>query len=942
MRRLLVRSAPDESSDAALLDRFVAAQDERAFATLVDRHGPLVLRVCQRVLGNVPDAEDAFQAAFLILARKAARVHPREALPAWLHGVARRVALKAHAARTRQLRAARSLTALPADPRPDPLAAMSARELLRIVDEEVQRLPEVYRLPVILCCLEGHSLEEAARQLGWTPGSVKGRLERGRGRLRARLVRRGLTLAAALAAAELARCAASAAVVARLVARTVRGALAFGARRTVVAEGVSAGATALARQTLRGMALAPVKAAAVLVLALKLLATGFLLHRTAEVPSARIPEVWSSPFPPMDQPALVAPAVFGRNPQTQPRAAAYDRVEVRGRVLDPKGQPLAGARLYVGYSVRRRVADVPSRGTAYPLRATSRADGRFQFTFARSELDPRWLDDSRPAVVAVASGYGPDWAEIREPGLVSELSLGLVEDLPVTGRILDPNRQPVVGSRILVREVVSDSPAGVTGYLRGDAASWYPRRWRGPLPEQPSSVRTDADGRFRLVGLGRDRLVSLTLDGAAIQHTSLTAVTRLAPANANAWRVHGATFEYVAAPSRSIRGVVRDKRTCRPVAGVRLCAVKDHPPAFTDADGRFEMVGCPRMPQGYVVTAQPPTGAPYFAATIGVADAPGLEPLVVAIDLESGISLSGRVTDQGTGLPPRAAVVEYHPLHPNAHSSRLALCPGQPASAALVRPDGSYSLVVLPGPGVVCVAASPRDTYATATIDDQTTANWFPDRIKRGGNQNLYAAVGAGRPGLVPVNKYSALSPVDPEEQAESVVLDLTLQPAHTLHGTVSGPDGKPVSGAVASGLTALPDDEMLDGASFTVTGLNPRGTRPLSFCHPGKGLGKALTVRGDDTGPLRVQLEPCGSVHGRLVDSGGNPVPGVTVRLGGASGFVVTAESDRAGCFRGALLPGQKYSLWLSGSRRLTQGVGRVEVGPGRSKDLGDLRLAD
>jgi RNA polymerase sigma factor (sigma-70 family) len=274
IRCLVIPCEPGEATDAALLGRFIAARDERAFAVLVQRHGPLVLHVCRRVLGDGDDADDAFQAAFLILARKAVTLRQREALPAWLHGVARRVALKARSARARRLRDARPLAVPPADPRPDPLAELSARELLLIMDEEVQRLPEMYRLPVILCCLEGRSLEEAARQLGWTIGSVKGRLERGRARLHGRLVRRGLTLSAALAAAELSRAAGAAAGVARLVTPTVRGAMAFGAR---LAGGVSTPAATLAGDVLKGMALAKLKLGVALVLVLGVLtaAVGF-------------------------------------------------------------------------------------------------------------------------------------------------------------------------------------------------------------------------------------------------------------------------------------------------------------------------------------------------------------------------------------------------------------------------------------------------------------------------------------------------------------------------------------------------------------------------------------------------------------------------------------------------------------------------------------------
>src|SRR5262249_11822915 len=150
---------------------------------LVARHGPMVARVCRRVLHDAHAADDACQAVFLVLARKASALRRPEALAAWLYGVAYRVAQKARAGQCR--RAAGPLSADPADPRADPLAEVSVRELLAALDEEVQRLPEVYRLPVILCSLEGRSQEEAARLLGWSPGSLQGRLERGRKRLHA-------------------------------------------------------------------------------------------------------------------------------------------------------------------------------------------------------------------------------------------------------------------------------------------------------------------------------------------------------------------------------------------------------------------------------------------------------------------------------------------------------------------------------------------------------------------------------------------------------------------------------------------------------------------------------------------------------------------------------------------------------------------------------------
>src|SRR5262245_48537563 len=127
----------------------------------------------------------------------------------------------------------------------------------------------------------------------------------------------------------------------------------------------------------------------------------------------------------------------------------------------------------------------------------------------------------------------------------------------------------------------------------------------------------------------------------------------------------------------------------------------------------------PKFPEGYTFIAQPQTGQPYFAAKTSVPDRPGFDPLTVDIDLVGGIPLSGRATDKATGKPPRAGMVEYYPLFPNRHSASLTHCPVFAASSSIIQPDGSYHLVALPGPGVVCVAASPRNSYAVAAVDDR-------------------------------------------------------------------------------------------------------------------------------------------------------------------------------------------------------------------------------
>src|ERR687887_100227 len=161
LHRLASPRVASTAPDAALLHRFVRQHDEAAFAALVARHGPLVLRVCGQVLQDAHAAEDCLQAVFLVLARRAASLRRPEALAGWLHGVALRVACKARVA-ARRVPGMPSHLPEPLDPHPGPLDALTVRELLEVLHEEVARLPERYRLPVVLCCLEGRTAEEAA------------------------------------------------------------------------------------------------------------------------------------------------------------------------------------------------------------------------------------------------------------------------------------------------------------------------------------------------------------------------------------------------------------------------------------------------------------------------------------------------------------------------------------------------------------------------------------------------------------------------------------------------------------------------------------------------------------------------------------------------------------------------------------------------------------
>jgi RNA polymerase sigma factor (sigma-70 family) len=321
LHRLAEPPAGGEPSDQELLQRFTVAGDEAAFAALVRRFGPMVLSLCRRRLANVQDAEDAFQATFLILARRAAAIRRRHTVGAWLFGVATRIIRRAHAEAARRPLEDRRLSRRA---EPDPAAELTVRELRRVLDEELSALPERYRAPLVLCYLEGHTQEQAARRLGWTDGMLRGRLERGRAVLRARLLRRGLPASAVAVTAVLAP--EVAAVAPALADQAVHAARAFAAGEGAKVSRVAAWAEA----ALPALTVGKLSVATLLV-SLGLLAAGLGLTAAP----ARLPVL-----PPVPVAAPAEPAAG---------SAEQPRLDHLGDPLPPGAVARLGSlRLYVG------------------------------------------------------------------------------------------------------------------------------------------------------------------------------------------------------------------------------------------------------------------------------------------------------------------------------------------------------------------------------------------------------------------------------------------------------------------------------------------------------------------------------------------------------------------------------------------------------------------
>ncbi len=290
-RRAALRHDGGGLTDGQLLERFLTAPSpvpyqageravqEAAFEALVRRHGPMVLGVCRRVLKHTHDAEDAFQATFLVLVRKAASLLPRAAVGNWLYGVAYHTALKARAATMRRWA---KLAQVRDMPKREALMEDTREDWQPLLDQELSRLPDKYREPIVLCDLEGKTRREVARQLGIPEGTLSGRLTTARRRLAKRLARHGVTLSAGSLAAILSQNGALACVPAPLVVTTVKAATVVAAGQAATAGVISAKVTALTEGVMKGMLITKLKVTAVFCVAVGVLAigSGALVHHS--------------------------------------------------------------------------------------------------------------------------------------------------------------------------------------------------------------------------------------------------------------------------------------------------------------------------------------------------------------------------------------------------------------------------------------------------------------------------------------------------------------------------------------------------------------------------------------------------------------------------------------------------------------------------------------
>ena len=865
INRLFAEGVVAGLSDAQLLERFLTQADAGAFEALVGRHGPMVLSVCRGMLRDPRDAEDAFQATFLVLVKKGSTIRGPETLGGWLYQVAHRVAIQANAAaarrRTHERQAGQLAVATSTNEPP------GLDDLLPVLHEEIARLPARERLALVLCDLEGMTQPQAAAQLHWSERTLRNRLAEGRARLKVRLARRGLAPDGATLGALFVR-EARLAVPTAWYDSTVSAALAT-VNHTVAAGAVSATVHTLTREVLEMIWSQNLRWALAALLAVG--AGGFAVATLA---------LDSNPEPrPREQP----PRGVASKPEPKmelARTTEEDRkpVPIAGRVLDPDGKPLPGATIYVQHNRLQNVIDeiLPKEPVAQ-----AGADGRFHFDLDPAKSDspigdvPSWQS---AVIAAVAPGYGPAWVEAGDAARIGADLRMVRDDLPIRGRILDSQGRPVASATVLVQWLaVTRDGVDLNALLASSKLDWdgdTVPTIRRPFWSSPTwigrneCVTTDAEGRFELSGMGRDRVAVLRINRQGLEKAYIAVLDRVPRGTGRPpWQLsptfnslygetgltlYGTTFDHVLGPSKPITGLVRDKATGQPVAGVtvagqvpgRMWAVVM---TKTDGQGHFRIDGLPKA-SSYKVDIRPEPGSPYLPShPPTVTDTEGLKPIDLTLELRRGVAVVGRLIDRTSGRAVSCDWFHYWPLpsnpdqqaHQNARSSA----------------DHSFRMTVPHGAGMIAVKARGKSPPYPGT---------------------RLAPADKGKLDVFDLFIYHAYRIVDYPEGTDSATLDLEVTPGITRKVELVGPNGQPVTRASAMGLTTSPfDSATIEGASFEVYGLRPDESRLIEIRHEGLGLGGSITVSGSDPAdrPLVVRLAPYGAIAGRVLDEDGLPL---------------------------------------------------------------------
>ncbi len=890
-----------------MLRSFVESRSQQAFAELLHRHLPAVYAHARRLLRDPHRAEDITQAVFLLLAQSAPTLNPNTPLIGWLHQVTHFTCRNAQRIDARRKHHEQEAARMLPQTAPPPDADLEPH-----IDHILHQLPAHERDTLLLRFVHNHSLEQIARLTHVSEAAAKKRLHRGLQKLRTRFATRGIELPASFAPTLLAAKAAPAHLFSAALATSLTPTPAL---------------AQLAHATTTTLLAAKLKIAAALLLAATLL-TGistFLLNNH------------SSPTAPVT--FMAAPPPTPAAPIPTPPAQSDRLFTVHGIVLDPQNHPVPNAIITVPAPSNwytRLTCEVIAKTTTTP-------DGRFQISYHKSQVAPFSAGGGTPGdgfwkstmIVAHANGFGMAWCFWDHTNAAGDLTLQLApDDIPIQGRILTPDGKPAANVPIIIEGLVRvrgkelENLYAKDPHLAEEASLGLPLDSAGI--HEP--IFTDANGRFRVTGLGRHRYVALLIHGLSVAFDRIDAATKNMPpetqiiqqprGTSDTYITYGATFDFTARPAISVQGTIRDASTGKPVAGIKVRSYR-FPGKFllmdpegllatvTDPNGHYSLDGFPKG-KGNELIIVPAEDQPYFIRKMKVDDDPTQTLFTVDADIDKGIIVTGRVTDKTTGRPVCCRMA-YTTEKMNEHTWDLPEFSRRDGFAEQddepifheTKPDGTYRLVAAPG---------------TAIISAQC---WNDHYIRRVGAENI--PIMAQKNYVLKLYEpcfldfANAITQIDIPENATSATADLQLESGTSIQVSLVDPDGKPIPNCFIRG-----DDaenyggwwgHIIPTATFTATSLTPSEPRVIVAINHDRQLAKVATFHLADikNNALTIKLQPLATITGRCVDPNGKPLPNLILEAAVGGKDLPEVTTDANGQFSYPIITGSDCYIRVS-----------------------------